>query len=178
MKMHHLIALALALVVGLAGLRAESKTPLRSGPQMNETLAGPFEPLNVTGANAGDKYCLYCANGERPVAMIFAREVTPAVARLIKKIDEATVKNADGDMGSFVVFCSGEKGLDTKLRGLAEKEKIQKCILSIDEPLGPEGYKVSKEADVTVVLYKKHMVKANHAFRKGELNDKAIDTVL
>src|SRR5262249_12718825 len=103
---------------------------------------------------------------------------TPAVAALIKKIDAATVKNAGGEMGSFVVFCCAEAGLDKKLRSLAEKEKIQKCILSIDEPAGPEGYKVSKDADVTVVLYTKHTVKANHACRKGELKDKAIDRVL
>jgi hypothetical protein len=177
MKPRHLVALLLGLLL-LGTLQAESRAPLKSGPQPNQKLPGPFEPLNVTGENAGEKHCLYCANGANPVAMIFAREVTPALAGLIKKIDQATVKNAGVEMGSFVVVCSSEAGLDKKLRALAEKEKLQKCILSIEEPAGPEDYKVSKDAEVTVVLYRKRTVKANHAFRKGELNDKAIEAVL
>ena len=32
-----------------------------------------------------------------------------------------------------------------------------------------------KDADVTVVLYNQHKVKANYAFKKGELKDKDID---
>ena len=39
-------------------------------------------------------------------------------------------------------------------------------------------YKVNKDADVTVVLYTQHMVKANHTFAKGELKDKDIDAVV
>jgi hypothetical protein len=37
---------------------------------------------------------------------------------------------------------------------------------------------VSKDADVTVVLYTKRTVKANYAFAKGGLNDKAIDKIV
>src|SRR5438034_5901610 len=33
-------------------------------------------------------------------------------------------------------------------------------MLSIDNPAGPGSYKVSKDADVTVVLYNQHKVKA------------------
>ena len=32
--------------------------------------------------------------------------------------------------------------------------------------------------EVTVVLYTKRTVKANHTFKKGELNDKAIDAIV
>jgi hypothetical protein len=81
-------------------------------------------------------------------------------------------------MGSFVVFLSDDEDLKGKLKELAEKEKIQKCILSIDNPAGPKGYDIAKEADVTVVLYTKRNVKANHAFRKGELNDAAIEKII
>ena len=50
--------------------------------------------------------------------------------------------------------------------------------MSIDNSAGPEGYKVSKDAEVTVVLYTKQMVKANYAFKKGELTDKDVDKIL
>jgi hypothetical protein len=165
---------ALALLAGVA-VAAEA---LKSGPQVNEKLAGPFHPLNINGPAAGEKNCLYCENGSHPVAMVFAREVTPAVTDLIKKIDAATVKNSDVKMGSFVVFCSNDKGLEKQLKALADEAKLKKCILAIDNPAGPEDYKVAKEADVTVVLYTDTTVKANFAFKKGELKEKDVEKIL
>lgn len=177
--MKTLAALGLTAIVA-AGLYAEEKkTPVKSGPQVDERLAGPFHPLNVNGPSAGEKNCLYCANGTNPVAMIFAREPSPELTKLIKKIDEATVKNSGADMGSFVVFCSRAEGLDKKLQTLAKETGLKQCILSIDDnPDGPKGYKVAREADVTVVLYVEHTTKANFAFRKGELKDADIEKVL
>jgi hypothetical protein len=43
---------------------------------------------------------------------------------------------------------------------------------------GPQAYKVAKDADVTVVLYTDHKVKANYVFAKGELKDKDIDRIV
>jgi L-lactate utilization protein LutC len=97
---------------------------------------------------------------------------------LVKKIDEATAKNGSARMGSFVVFCSDEDGLDKKLKSLAEKEKLKKLVLSIDNPAGPKGYNVAKDADVTVVLYTERTVKANWAFKKGEFKDAHVKTVI
>jgi hypothetical protein len=164
---------AVALLVGVAGA-----ADVKSGPQVGERVPGPFHPLNCTGENAGEKFCLYCKNGQNPVAMIFARANSPELTKLIKKIDEATARNKDHSMGSFVVYLSDSQKLEGELKELARKEKLQLCVLSIDNPAGPEGYKVAKDADVTVVLYTKGTVKANHSFKKGELKDKAIDTIL
>jgi hypothetical protein len=110
--------------------------------------------------------------------MIFAREISDNLTSLVKKIDAATSKNSDCRMGSFVVFCNDDENLEKKLKDLADKEKIEKTVLSIDNPTGPRGYKIAKDADVTVVLYNKHKVAANHAFKKGELKDGDIEKVL
>jgi hypothetical protein len=110
--------------------------------------------------------------------MIFAREISDNLTSLVKKIDEATAQNSACRMGSFVVFCSDEKGLVEKLKALAEKEKLKKIVLSIDKPAGPGGYNIAKDADVTVVLYTKHDVKVNHAFKKGELKDADINKIV
>src|SRR5579871_1507561 len=101
MKTYHLVA-ALAFVV-TAGLAVAAEA-LTSGPQVGSQVPGPFHPLNVTGEKAGEKFCLYCCNGNNPVAMIFAREASPEVAKLIKKVDACTAKHSDCKMGSFVVF--------------------------------------------------------------------------
>ena len=151
---------------------------VKSGPQAGEKVPGPFHPINVTGEHKGEKFCLFCVNGENPVAMVFARENSPALARLVKKIDEATVKNKDKSMGSFVVFLSDREGLDKDLASMAEKEGIKQTVLSIDNPAGPKAYNVAQDADVTVVLYVDRKVKANHAFKKGELKDKDIEKIL
>ena len=97
---------------------------------------------------------------------------------LVKKIDEATAKNSSARMGSFVVFLSDDEGLEQKLKDLAEKEKLKKVVLTIDNPAGPKGYDIAKDADVTVVLYNKRNVKANYVFRKGQLKDKDIDAIV
>src|SRR3954447_17765666 len=106
--------------------------------------------------------------------MIFAREITPGLTSLVKKLDETTAKNSACNMGSFIVFCSDEEGLEKKLKDLAKKEGIKKLVLTIDNPSGPSGYDLNKEAAVTVVLYTEKTVKANYAFKKGELKDKDV----
>jgi hypothetical protein len=110
--------------------------------------------------------------------MIFAREVSGPLTSLVKQIDAETVKNGKAKMGSFVVFLSDKEDLDKELKKLAEKEGLKECILAIDNVAGPQGYEVAKEAEVTVVLYNRHKVAANFAFRKGELSDKAIDQIV
>jgi hypothetical protein len=104
--------------------------------------------------------------------------VTPGLTSLVKKIDAATAKNSKAKMGSFVVFCTDDDKLEDKLKELAEKEKISKCVLTIDQPAGPRGFKIAKEADITVVLYNKKKVMANHAFEKGKMTDKDIEAVV
>jgi hypothetical protein len=110
--------------------------------------------------------------------MIFAREISGPLTSLVKKIDEATVKNSDAKMGSFVVFCSDDDGLEKKLQELAAKEKFKETILAIDSPDGPAKYKVAKSADITVVLYNEHKVEVNFALKKGELNEKKIEEII
>jgi hypothetical protein len=176
MKVHHLaIVLALALCVGVA----VAADDIKSGPQVGENARPkPFFPLNINGPMAAKKACLVCRNGDNPVVMIFAREPSLMLNNLIKKVDAETVKNKSAKMGSFAVFCNDAESLEKQLKELAEKEKLQEFVLAIDNPTGPEPYKVAKGADVTVVLYNKSKVIANHTFKKGELSEKAIDRIL
>jgi len=110
--------------------------------------------------------------------MIFAREVSDPLTGLVKQIDKATGSNAASHMGSFIVFCNDEKGLEAKLKDLAKREKLKDIVLTIDAPVGPEGFKIAKDADVTVVLYDHRKIKANYAFRKGRLGKAEIDRII
>jgi hypothetical protein len=169
------IAVVIACLATAVGRAAE---PIKSGLQTGESINSLFEPINVTGPSAGEPHCLVCENGANPVVMIFAREPSDTLVRLLAKVDTATGKNQARQMGSFVVFLNEKEGLAEQLKATAAKNALKHLVLSIDAPAGPDGFKVSAEADVTVVLYRDHHVLANHAFRRGELNDAAIDKIL
>ncbi len=174
------VAFLLAVCAGLALLASfgGAADKVRSGPQVDEELPGPFHPLNLTGKFAGQKSCLYCANGVNPVAAIFARKLDKSVAKLIKQIDAATAANAKHDMGSYVVFLSNDDKLPARAKELAKKHNIQHTVLSVEGPAGPEGYKIARKADVTVVLYEDVTVRANHTFLPGQLDDMAIKKIV
>ena len=97
-------AAALILVAGVSAGEA-----VKSGPQVGENVPGPFHPLNINGAAAGQKNCLYCQNGTNPVAMVFARTNSPELTALIKKLDACTAKNSEARMGSFVVYLNDDE---------------------------------------------------------------------
>lgn len=110
--------------------------------------------------------------------MIFAREVSDSLTSLVKQLDKLTAENKAAKMGSFVVFCSDDEGLQKKLKELIEKEGIKNTVLSIDNPAGPAPYKVAKEADVTVVLYNKSKVLSNFTYKKGGLTTAEVDKIV
>jgi hypothetical protein len=175
--LRHCIAIGSFLLLFSGGLLFALE-PLKAGLQPGEHLPGIFEPLNVNGEFAGQKHCLVCENGLNPVVMIFARDVNDPLVRLVGKLDAAATTHRKQELGSFVVFLNEREGMDKQLAETAKKSALKHVVLSIDDPAGPEDFKVTKDADVIVVLYVKHEVKANHAFRKGELNDKAIEKIL
>lgn len=169
--------LAAGVLVALGGVAFAAE--IKSGPQNGEKIPGPFHPLNVTGEDAGKKACLYCKNGENPVAVVFARTADdPNVTKLVKALDKATGQNTKCEMGSYVVYLTGDEKVEAKLKDLAARENFKHIVLSIESPEGPAKYNINKDADVTVLLYTERTVKANYAFEKGKLDDKAIETIV
>jgi hypothetical protein len=96
---------------------------------------------------------------------------------LVKKVN--AVNNEQGKkMGSFVVLLSDEESMEKKLKALAEKEKLDKTVLTLDNPTGPKSYHIDKSADITVILYKNKTVKVNRTYKKGEFKAEEVDNVL
>lgn len=171
--------LALVAMLVAAGLVAQAGESIKSGPQVGENARPkPFFPLNLNGPTPDEKQCLVCRNGNNPVAMIFARETSEPLVQLISKLDAETVKNADKKMGSFAIFCNDSESLPAKLKAVAKDQKLKSFVLAIDNPTGPEPYKIAKDADVTVVLYNKSKVVANYTFKKGELKAGDVDRIV
>ncbi len=172
------ISAVAALVILQTLTTAVRAEPVRSGPQVGQSLPGPFKPLNVNGPDAGQKACLYCRYGTRPVVMIFAREITPTVRTLIQRLEAATAANTDSSLGSCVIVCSDSESIAGQLAVLAQQDRLNQVILAVYKATGPTSYNIAPDADLTVLLYSHVEVKANHAFRKGEFTEQHIAAIL
>ena len=172
-----LFVVAVAALVGGAVLAADPK----SGPQTGDKVPGAFHPYNVNGEAAGKSACLYCKAGDSPVAFVFARSGDDAQThKLIKALDAITVKNEKAEMFSFAVFMGDKAKLEPQLKDAAKKAELKKLVLAIEDnedPI-PAKYNLSKDADVTVILYVDRVVKANYSFAKDKLTEKDIEQVV
>ena len=166
----------LMAAVLLAGGRLAA-APVTSGPQPGSKMPGAFRPLHITGPEAGKRVCLYCKYAGRPVALVFAREMTPAVAELLAKIDAATAAREDVRLASFTVFVGAPEQWTAPVKQLAAARNIRHDILTVTET-APDSYAIATDAAVTVILYRRHKVVANHAFRAGELNARGIEAIM
>ena len=108
---------------------------------------------------------------------MFARQTSEPLASLVKQIDKKIGEN--DQLKSFVVLLT-DKGEKTasELRTLAQQAGIQHVPLTLhQDPAGPGDYEIAKNADVTVLMWKDHKVKVNHAY-KGELTEKDVHTIV
>jgi hypothetical protein len=172
--MKYILSLCAALAIATVTAAAE---PIKSGPQVGDKMPGAFEPFNLTGTNADEECCLFCKFGNDPSVMVFARETSPALTTLTKKLDELNVKFKKADLGTCVIYCQKGTALRSTLKQQAKKLDLKELILAtLDE--APKKYAIDKEADVTVLVYTGAAVKANHSFRKRELDAKSIDAIV
>jgi hypothetical protein len=107
--------------------------------------------------------------------------LTGLVKKIDRVVDEASGKQAGGQkLGTFVIIGDAD-GRAEQLRGMAEKQGLKRVSLCIGS--APPRYEVSKDADVTVVIYTvgrpgRQEVVANFALRKGDLDEAKGDAVL
>jgi hypothetical protein len=99
---------------------------------------------------------------------------------LVKEVDATVSANKDKRMAAFtVVLTEDADRTEGQLKALAKEAKIKAVPLTLVEgAAGPPAYKIAKNAEVTVLLWRGQNVKANHAFAKGQLNKEGIRKVL
>jgi hypothetical protein len=157
------------------------KDDLKSGPQVGDNLPGPFHSLVAHSEEprlVGKKTDFFEMYGQAPVVLIFAREMTKPLTKLVSKLDAETAKPKSTKLKVIVVILSDDDALENNLKEYGETQGIKHVNLAIMEPDGPKHYKLSKAADVTVLLYKRRKVEANYAFKKDELNEKSVEGIL
>lgn len=178
MKRFIVPAFALMACVGLAVAEEKKSEGVKSGLEEGASPAA-FNVKDITGPSAGKSLCYRCQYGAKPVAVVFTREVTDEVGKLIKEIDSAVGANKDKNMCAFVVLLTddADKGA-AELKKLAEEQKITNTPLTVfDGEAGPESYNISKDAAVNVMMWNKSRVAVNHAFESAKLSDDEVKKV-
>lgn len=170
--MKNLLALTAVVAMGTAvAFAAENADGLSVGSD-----PPAFTVTDVTGPSAGDTLCYRCQFKDRPVVSIFTREVNEELATLVKEIDQVVGNKQAEKMAAFVVVLTDDPASKTdQLKALASKHGIKNTPLTTyEDAMGPPSYKISKDADFTVMMWVDSELKVNETFQKGQLSKQKV----
>jgi hypothetical protein len=162
------------------GTYSSSEEPCTSGLKAGQRW-GPYAALISTGPQRGQSFCYVCETGDKPAVVVFARTLSDPLGKLVAQIDQAMADHKKAGLHAWVTFLSDQQlELDPKVVKWSERFAIRGVPLGIFEkdPLGPPSFRLSQDADVTVLMVVKQKVVANFAYRPGELNDDKVKEIM
>lgn len=170
-------AMAFASVAGAADLKSGLQPGEGIGAFTVEKCGGAADD----GVKVGQKLCYRCKLGARPMVMVFSRNADEKLAKLVAELDKTVADKSDTKLAAFVNLIGADAD-DLKAQA-AKFEKSHKAgkvaiVVPQDQPNGPDNYKISKDADVTVIIAKEGKVEANHALKADALDAKAIQKIV
>ncbi len=166
------------LVLGSVGASLRGADPCQSGLQPGRR-PGPYSAVISTGPQRGQSHCYICETGDHPAVVVFARSLSDPLGKLLRQFDKAIAEHKTANLRAWVTFLHDDQSsLDAKLVEWSRKYALRSVPLGVFEDAGgPPSYRLTHEADLTVLLFVKQKVVANFAFRNGELNDAKIAEV-
>jgi hypothetical protein len=166
------------LVVPLVLLVAAGE-PAVSGLKTGQR-PGPYSSLVSVGKERGQSHCFICETAERPAVIVFARNLSDPLGKLVRGLDKELADRKETQLRAWVTFLSDDQtALDPKVVDWSKKHSVRNVPLSVfEDVVGPPSYLLRRDADVTVMLSVKQKVVRNFAFRAGELNDEQIAAIL
>lgn len=177
--------IALGLVASFAFAASAMAANLSSGPQAGEAV-GAYTVKKVAGNKnddvpEGTDLCYRCKLGARPAVAVFTRNPSENVGKLMKELDTVVSQNGDKKAAAFVNLLGDDAAsLKSAAKDLVEKSGAENVAVVVpkDQPNGPKNYKLSPDAETTVVIFVKGKVVANHAFPEGGLDDEAVNKII
>jgi hypothetical protein len=141
---------------------------------------GPYSFVISTGPLRGQAQCFVCETAERPAVVVFARDLSEPLGKLVAQLDQAVADRKKEELRGWVTFLSDDQpALDKKVVDWGKKHAVRTIPLGVfEDAQGPPAYKLAKDADVTVLLFVKRKVVANFAFRSGELTEEKASEIL
>ncbi len=154
-----------------------SNEPCISGIPVGQR-PGPYSFLVATGPQRGQQTCYVCETGENPGCVIFARKASDSLGQLLLKI-EPVVNREKSPIKTWMTIL-GEKTITIdNLAKWAKAQGLKSIPVGIfDYEDGPPSYKISQDAEITILIFNQKKVVNNFAFRSGELNEKSIKQIV
>jgi hypothetical protein len=171
------LTLLACLLGGLWASAAEG--PCVSGLKSGQR-PGPYSAIMCTGDQRGKSHCCICETADRPAVIVFARSLTAPLGKLAAELDKALTEYKKNDLRAWVTLLHEDQSkIDADVLKWAKKHALRSVPVGVFEDVdGPPSYRLTRDADVTVLLSVKQKVLANFAFRAGELNDARIAEVV
>lgn len=162
----------------LAGVTA-AQEPCVSGLKPGQR-PGPYSAVVSTGPQRGQSHCFICETGDKPAVIVFARSLSDGLGRLAQEIDRSVARHEKAELRGWMTFVNEDQvNFDPKLVRWSQKYALRNTPTAVfEDKEGPPSYRLSREADVTVLFSVNQKVVANHVFRAGELNDAKIAVVM
>ena len=109
---------------------------------------------------------------------VFARQTSEPLASLVKSIDAEIAKHSN--LKSFVVVLTDDADKTAEsLKTMASDCRLKKVPLTlVESPSGPPSYKIAKDAEVTVMMWRGTEVKVNHTYSKGGMTEADVKTII
>lgn len=166
---------ALCLSVFVANAVSEETQALVSGRAVGQRVP-QFYVRAVTGPQMNKSICYVCRNGDRPVVMVFLRDLVPGTAELLKELDRYVDQNRAVGLRSFGVLLSDNQVAATsKLQTLAYDNQLSiPLTMAPAQVESPDNQNLHPDAAVTVVLYNELTVTRSYAFRETEITKERI----
>jgi hypothetical protein len=144
--------------------------PLTSGPSVGQRF-GPYSFLIATGPKRGTQHCYVCETGAKPAVIVFARSMPDPLGKLLVEVDHLINDKNEAGLFAWTTFLTdNEPALLPQVTEWGKKLGLSKLALGIFEDAdGPPTYRLSRDAEVTILLVNQGKVVANYAFRAKEL---------
>jgi hypothetical protein len=141
---------------------------------------GPYSSIVSVGAERGQSHCYICDTADHPAVVVFARRLSDPLGKLVAGLDKAVADDKAADLRAWVTFLSDDQTtLDPQVVAWGKKYAVRGVPLGVFENMdGPPSYRLSRDAEVTVLLFVNRKVTANFAFREGELTESRVADVL
>jgi hypothetical protein len=173
--------LTLGVVLSASMLMADEKSGLQPGEKIGAYNVEKICGAANDGVKEGATLCYRCKLGNRPVVAIYTRSADANVAKLMSEVDKIVTANEDKKAASFVnVLGSDTDELKKSAESLVENSKAENIavVVPVDHDKGPANLKLNPDIDVTVLIYSKGTIEANHSLSAKDLTTEKIAAII
>jgi hypothetical protein len=153
--------------------------PLASGPPPGSEI-GPYSFLIATGPKRGTQHCYVCESRDKPVVLVFARQRSEELGKFLTELDRLVEKEKAAGLAGWVTFLAdNQPALEPEVVTWGRKHGVRHLPLGIFEDQdGPPRYRLSRQADVTILLVAQGKVKHNFVFKAGTFDGQKAKEIL